>query len=343
MTYLATEAQRIDIGQVPSVIAGTPLSLKAATATSGLPVTYSVVSGPGIINQGQLTAQQAGTIVIQAGQAGNSTVLPAATGQFSVTALSPTSTVLTSPASHADLGTNVSLTANVTSNGSPVTAGSVTFLNGTTSLGVISLDGNGVASLNTTTLPAGTDALTASYNGINQFAPSSSTQLSFEIDPPDFRIVPMSPSLSVLHGHAASTSLVVTPMHGFNETLALSCAGLPAGASCSFASPTPQAIGTSMIALTINTGGVTEGSIASQVGRPLYAVIPFALVFWLRKQRRTFLHALHIGILVIGIAVTFAMLSGCGERFIPRAGMVTITAQSQRGIIHATDVTLTVR
>ena len=47
-----------------------PISL-SATATSNLPVTFSVVSGPGTISGSQLSITGAGTIVIAANQAGN--------------------------------------------------------------------------------------------------------------------------------------------------------------------------------------------------------------------------------------------------------------------------------
>jgi hypothetical protein len=49
----------------------------AATASSGLPVTYTIVSGPGTIAGNVLTFTSNGTIVVQADQAGDATYLPA--------------------------------------------------------------------------------------------------------------------------------------------------------------------------------------------------------------------------------------------------------------------------
>ena len=53
-----------------------PIAL-SATATSGLPVTFSVVSGPGTVNASTLTVTGPGTIVVAAHQTGNSSYAPA--------------------------------------------------------------------------------------------------------------------------------------------------------------------------------------------------------------------------------------------------------------------------
>jgi hypothetical protein len=65
-----------------------PITL-AATASSGLPVTYSVTSGPGAIKGSQLSVTGAGTIVVAANQAGN--------GQYSAASVSRTLTVDPAP------------------------------------------------------------------------------------------------------------------------------------------------------------------------------------------------------------------------------------------------------
>jgi hypothetical protein len=57
-----------------------PITL-AATDDSGLPITYSIVSGPGTISGNQLTVNGAGTIVVQASQAGNGIYQAAQTNQ----------------------------------------------------------------------------------------------------------------------------------------------------------------------------------------------------------------------------------------------------------------------
>jgi len=58
----------------------TPVAL-SATASSGLTVTYAVVSGPGTLSGNQLTLTAAGTVVVRATQAGDSTYAPATADQ----------------------------------------------------------------------------------------------------------------------------------------------------------------------------------------------------------------------------------------------------------------------
>ncbi|RZK27495.1 MAG: hypothetical protein EOO61_23365, partial [Hymenobacter sp.] len=70
--------QTISFSAISPVTLGvSPITL-SATASSGLPITYSVLSGPGTINNNVLTAVGVGTVVIQAAQAGNGTYNAAA-------------------------------------------------------------------------------------------------------------------------------------------------------------------------------------------------------------------------------------------------------------------------
>jgi len=69
----------------PASVAGGPYTLQA-TASSGLPVTFSIVSGPGSIRGNQLSVTGVGTIIIAANQAGNATYAAAPTVEKSVVA-----------------------------------------------------------------------------------------------------------------------------------------------------------------------------------------------------------------------------------------------------------------
>jgi len=76
-----------------------------------------------------------------------------------------TTTALSSATNPSSFGQSVALTAQVTTNGSSTPTGTVTFRNGTKMLGTESVNGSGVATLSTSTLPLGSDSLTAEYNG----------------------------------------------------------------------------------------------------------------------------------------------------------------------------------
>jgi sugar lactone lactonase YvrE len=78
-----------------------------------------------------------------------------------------TATSLTSSGSPSGLGANVTFTATVTtpSGGGLVPDGTVVFTNGAITLGSVPLNGAGVATYSTTTLPQGLNAIQASYSG----------------------------------------------------------------------------------------------------------------------------------------------------------------------------------
>jgi hypothetical protein len=76
----------------------------------------------------------------------------------------PTTTTLSSSLNPSNYGQAVTLTARVTSAG-PAPTGTVTFKNGSVSLGNGTLNGSGVATLTTAKIPVGANTLTSTYNG----------------------------------------------------------------------------------------------------------------------------------------------------------------------------------
>ena len=93
-----------------------------------------------------------------------------------------TSTSVVSSLNPSTSGATVTFTATVTSAGTKTPTGSVKFLNGTKTLGSHALSG-GVAAFATSTLPEGTDSITAVYVGNADFDTSTSTVLSQVVNP----------------------------------------------------------------------------------------------------------------------------------------------------------------
>jgi hypothetical protein len=57
------------------------------------------------------------------------------------------------------------------------------------------------------------------------------------LDVPDFQIVANPTTITVIAaGQSGSTTLTITPLGGFNQTVSFTCSGLPFGANCSFVS-----------------------------------------------------------------------------------------------------------
>ena len=94
-----------------------------------------------------------------------------------------TTTALTASPSPATSSQTVTLTATVAAvaPGSGTPTGTVTFLDGATVLGSVSLDSAGTAVFSTSSLASGTHTLTASYGGDANFTASTSTTVSLDV------------------------------------------------------------------------------------------------------------------------------------------------------------------
>jgi Bacterial Ig-like domain (group 3)/FG-GAP-like repeat/FG-GAP repeat len=171
-----------------------------------------------------------------------------------------TTTALTVAPNPATVGQSVTLTAKVTSTVTGTPSGTVEFLDGTTVLGSQPLAAAGTATLTVSTLGAGAHSLTAQYSGNTTFAASTSSAVSLTVNAamPAFAVA-ASPALgSVAPGSSVTTTVTLTPSGGFTGNVALSCTGLPTGATCTFSpSSVTLGAGASTSTLSIATAGQT--------------------------------------------------------------------------------------
>lgn len=119
---IAKAAQTVTFDAVPAGLPqGVPTTL-AATASSGLPVTFSVVSGPATISGAVVTATGTGAVVLRAAQSGNANYEPAASVDKTVSVIAavaaPVITVQPQGIT-ADEGTGVIFTVGATGNPTP--------------------------------------------------------------------------------------------------------------------------------------------------------------------------------------------------------------------------------
>lgn len=79
---------------------------------------------------------------------------------------------------------------------------------------------------------------------------------------PDFTLACSPTSLNVAQGASGTSTCTVTSVNGFNSAVALSCSGLPAGASCSFApaSVTPPSGGSATSTATVSVTTTAFGT-----------------------------------------------------------------------------------
>jgi hypothetical protein len=149
---------------------------------------------------------------------------------------------------------NTTLTATVASLTSGVPTGSVTFSEGQTPVGTGTLV-NGIATVTTTSFPAGNVVITAQYSGDANFTQSSS--------PPIFilAVTATNTSLSVPQTGSVTDAFTISPAPGYTGTVQFSCSSLPPNATCSFQPSSVTFTGsnpTASVTATIHTGVSTQ-------------------------------------------------------------------------------------
>jgi autotransporter-associated beta strand protein len=163
----------------PTTGTGTPtgtVQFVNGTTDLGSPVTLNS-SGVATLATTKLTTGSNSITAVYSGDSTYSTSTSAAV-PVTVAQASSTTTVTTSP-NPSLAGQNVTLTATIAavSPGSGTPTGTVNFESGTTSLGDENVI-DGVATLNTTSLPTGTSSITAVYSGDSNFTASTSTAVN---------------------------------------------------------------------------------------------------------------------------------------------------------------------
>jgi len=104
----------------------------------------------------------------------------------------------------------------------------------------------------TTSLPTGSDSITAQYSGDSNYAASTTPAITVNVSlQPDFTFSFAPATISVTSpGLSGTTMLTVTGSNGFSGATNFSCAGLPSESSCSFMPPTVTGSGATTLTVT---------------------------------------------------------------------------------------------
>jgi hypothetical protein len=137
---------------------------------------------------------------------------------------------LTSSAASQFVGTSVSLTAKVSGSSGSTPTGTVTLMDGSTSLGQQTLDSSGQAVFSLSNLSAGQHTLTVAYAGDSNFNAVTSSTFSQSIT--DLQLAFTTASQTISAGGTATYTLTVTPVAGLSGTVTLACSQLPSLATC---------------------------------------------------------------------------------------------------------------
>jgi len=277
------------------------------------------------------------------------TILLAGTGTQS-----STTTTLTTNVPTALAGQAITFTATVQPSGLGAPSGSVAFYSGGVLIGSSPVAG-GSASLSTSALLTGTDAISAVYSGDTDFTTSSSATLSQLVE--DFKLAVSGVSvLSIVPGTSATFSGVLQSLSGpFSFPIALSLTGLPPGATATFTPPSVNlGSGPATTTLTVQTAATASVHSPALFGGGTISLalllLPFTFSRKLRKRagRMKFLLSLAMLATLGGLTALTGCGSGSGLLGQP-AQTYTInligTATGANGAVlqHTTSVTLTVQ
>jgi hypothetical protein len=233
-SYFVTSTSSVLTQTVKRATSSTALTSSLNPSTFGAPVTFTATVtsadgtptgsvtfkngtatlGSGTLSSGKATLKtttlSVGSHSITALYAGSSNFVTSTSSVLTQTVKRATSsTALTSSLNPSAFGAAVTFFATVTSTGGTPT-GSVTFKNGTTTLGSGTLS-SGKATFKTTTLSVGSHSITAVYAGSSYFVTSTSSALT--------QTVKHATSITVVQGGTSSTAKTIMP--GTNETITL--------------------------------------------------------------------------------------------------------------------------
>ena len=224
-----------------------------------------------------------------------------------------TTTVTLLAPSAANLKQSVTFTATVAVGPLGTPTGTVAFMDGgTTQVGSSSLNASGVAMFSTSTLAAGTNNITAVYDGDNNYGSITSSQRPVDVTGFSISLAALSPA-SVMPGSSSTANVTIVGLGGLDpSTVKLTCSVTPAtnpATTCTLgATSVTGATGTSI--LTVSTAGpqAALGTPAGQRGSgALFAfglIVPAMLLggAGISKPNRRKL---------LGFCLIFLVLGGC--------------------------------
>jgi hypothetical protein len=376
------------IGYSPAIVT---LISSANPAAVGQPVTFTAqVAATGPPPSGQVVFQDNGrqiaAVPISSNASAAFTTSSLTVGAHSVTAIysgdtnyssqsaslsqtitaNPSAATLTASPNPARLGQSVTFVAAIHVLFPTPPTGVVNFYDGIVLLGAAPIDLNGNATFATTALPTGIQTLTAVYAGDATYAAGSSPAFfeTIQPNPLDFTIALASSTLSIQTQHHLTTTVTLTSLNNFADSLAITCTNLPPYVTCR---PTPvlaalASNGTTTVSLYLDTDstlGYARGHAGplAQTPSPIHLALllsPFGFLasLLLRRRKATRRIGLRLGVLLLAtLTMTFALV-GCGNDIFPydipasvAPGTYTIpiTATGNvTGISHTAQLVLTV-
>lgn len=345
LTAVATGVNLL-YGQAIPTLTGTlngVLAQDAGNVTANYTTTGTATSAPGVYPI---------SVALSGSAASNYTVsLGAGSGSVTI-AQAPSTATLTASSGSPILGTSLTLTATVASTTTGTPTGTVNFYNGATLLNAtpVSLSG-GIATLAVTSLPVGSQSITASYSGSADFIASASNTVTEVVLSPDFTIASTPSTMSVLPLQSVNYTVSVTPMNStFVYPVTFTASGLPPGVTAAF-NPSTVAAGSAATTTTMTLSASSQAMLHKDhepFGLPGSTALAFLVLVFGKRMRTAASRLSRAGkLLIVLLALAMATsLSGCGGGGFfghsTKTYTVTVTAVSGPDT-HTTSVNVTVQ
>lgn len=168
-------SQVVTFGSLANKTFGAAPFAVSASASSGLPVAFSILSGPATVAGNLVSLTGAGVVTVRASQPGDATYAAATpVDQAFTVAKAASALVVSTSANPSPTGSNVTFTATVSS-GAGTPTGAVQLLADGTALGSPATLSGGIANLTSASLSHGTHTIKAQYAGDGNFIGSTNT------------------------------------------------------------------------------------------------------------------------------------------------------------------------
>lgn len=268
-----------------------------------------------------------------------------------------TQTSLVASATSMNTDQELTLLTTTTSSSSGAATGTITYMNGSTTLGSATVGVNGTATL-TLNPAAGSYSIAAHYSGDALNAPSVSNVVTVDVSAAtEFNIALNPTSMSIPTTQSAQVTINLGSQDGFTDRIALGCGSLPYSVTCNFSNNdfTLNANGQTSVTMTVDTNSpLASGSQArnenpfGSSGLLAACVFPgaafFGLGFWRFRKNAMVLRAL---VVIAMLAGTTFLMTGCGGFSLnsakPGSYVIQVTATgTQTGVTHVANLTLTV-
>jgi hypothetical protein len=234
------------------------------------------------------------------------------------------------------------LTSPLSSTNAPAPTGAIQFYNSLNAApaapigspqAITTFNGSALLATLASTLPQGSNVVTAVYSGdANWKSVSSAPSAPIVVSTADFAVTAAPSPLTVTAGQPAVLSITTKSFLGYSAAITLSCGGtLPPGTSCNTA--TVSAGGAGSITLTTTAPGTISATPSAKSDASLWQLsgtASFAALFFLCiPNRRRFAH---LAVLLAAISVAFGMAAcgGSGGGTTAQPGGLSITSSSSK-------------